>query len=271
MNSIKHRCRVLVLTGFLVASLSSTPLVAQTPEPADKENEVLAILWQQHSGEHRALCYQAYALARMVLDRDLRNHRLHMRRALIVDLDETVWDTSSYEAENVKQQKGYPQGWEDWMMKGRAIALPGAVEFLNYANSRGVRVFYVTNRKPIATEATANNLRRLGFPMVNDETLLMRDDPNVESKTKRRQTIGAKYHVVLLMGDDLNDFDQIFENSKTIASRIEATDRMKSQFGTRFIVTPNPMYGNWANALYEYNFKLTEKEKSDKRHGLLKD
>jgi len=244
---------------------------AQTPEPADKENEVLAILWQQQSGEHRALCYQAYALARMLLDRDLRNHRIRMRRALIVDLDETVWDTSSYEAANVKLRRGYPEGWEEWMLSGRATALPGAVEFLNYASSRGVRIFYVTNRKPVGTAATASNLKRLGFPAVNDATLLMRDDPVIESKTKRRQTISAKYHVVLLMGDDLNDFDDVFEKSKTIASRIEATDRNKSQFGTHFIVLPNPMYGNWANSLYEFNFKLSEKQKSEIRHSLLKE
>ena len=271
MKSLKYVSRTLLMAAALVISFNYAAVVAQSPEPADKENEVLAILWQQQSGEHRALCYQAYALARIVLNRDLSNHRIRMRRALIVDLDETVWDTSSYEAQNVKLQKGYPQGWDEWMSSERATAVPGAVEFLNYANSRGVRVFYVTNRKASAKAATAENLKKLGFPAVNDETLLMRDDPNIESKTKRRQTISSKYHVVLLMGDDLNDFDDVFEKSRTIASRIEATDRMKMQFGTRFIVLPNPMYGNWANALYEYNFKLSEKEKSDKRHSLLKD
>src|SRR5205807_1587292 len=178
--------------GFLILLITfcASPVLAQASEPADKENEVLAILWQQSSGEHRALCYQAYALARMLLDRDLHNHRIRMRRAMILDLDETVW---------------------------------------------------------------------------------MRDDPAVESKTARRKAIGAKYHVVLLMGDDLNDFDEVFEKSKTIASRIEATDRNRSQFGTHFIVLPNPMYGNWANSLYEYNFKLTEHQKAEKRRGLLKD
>jgi 5'-nucleotidase (lipoprotein e(P4) family) len=259
--------------GFLILLIAfcAAPVLAQTTEPADKENEVLAILWQQSSGEHRALCYQAYALARMLLDRDLRHHQIKMHRAIIVDLDETVWDTSSYEASNVKLKKGYPDGWNEWMNQARATALPGALEFLNYANSRGVRVFYVTNRKPVAKEATTQNLKHLGFPVVNDETLLMRDDPAVESKTARRKAIGAKYHVVLLMGDDLNDFDEVFEKSKTITSRIEATDRNRSQFGTHFIVLPNPMYGNWANSLYEYNFKLTEHQKAEKRRSLLKD
>src|SRR5205085_9009168 len=271
MKSLKHATHHLLLAAALVVSLNCVAAVAQSSEPADKENEVLATLWVQRSGEYRALCYQAYNLAHVLLDRDLSNHRIRMRRALIVDLDETVWSTSTYAAMNIKQRKAYPEGWEPWMRQARATAMTGAVEFLNYATSRGVRVVYVTNRKPVATEATAENLTRLGFPRVNNETLLVRDDPVVESKTKRRRSIGAKYHVVLLMGDDLNDFDEVFEENKTIAGRIEAVDRMKSQFGTHFIVTPNPMYGNWANALYEYNFKLSEKEKSDKRHSLLKD
>ncbi|HYT50070.1 MAG TPA: 5'-nucleotidase, lipoprotein e(P4) family [Pyrinomonadaceae bacterium] len=256
---------------ILFITVCSSPIVAQATEPADKEDEVLAILWQQSSGEHRALCYQAYALARMLLDRDLRNHRVRMRRAIIVDLDETVWDTSAYEAMNVKQRTNYPEGWVEWMNRAQATAIPGAVEFLNYANTRGVRIFYVTNRKPVGKEGTAQNLKKLGFPAVNDESLLMRDDPAIESKTARRKAISAKYHVVLLMGDDLNDFDDVFEKSKTIASRIEATDRNKSEFGTRFVVLPNPMYGNWANSLYEYNFKLTEQQKAALRRALLRD
>jgi 5'-nucleotidase (lipoprotein e(P4) family) len=271
MKNLKRISRHLFIAVAVMVALNYGSAFAQSPGAADKENEVLATLWVQQSGEYRALCYQAYNLAHMLLDRDLQNRQIRMRRAIIVDLDETVWSTSTYAAMNIKQRTGYPEGWEAWMQQARATALPGAVEFLNYAASRGVRVFYVTNRKPVATEATAQNLKRLGFPLVNSETLLLRDDPSVESKTKRRKTIGAKYHVVLLMGDDLNDFDEVFEQSKTVATRLDATDRNKSQFGTHFIVTPNPMYGNWANSLYEYNFKLSEKEKSEKRHSLLKD
>ena len=207
----------------------------------------------------------------MLLDRDLRNHRVRMRRAIIVDIDETILDNSRYEAMLVNQKKSYPNGWTEWINRAEATAIPGALEFLNYANSRGVRVFYVTNRKPEVKEGTAQNLKKLGFPAVNDETLLMRDDPGIESKEARRKTIGAKYHVVLLVGDDLNDFAAVFEKSKTVTSRIEAADRNKSQFGTHFIMMSNSMYGDWENSVYEYNFKQTEEQKAAKRKNLLKD
>jgi 5'-nucleotidase (lipoprotein e(P4) family) len=260
------------LSLVLLSLVCSSSVFAQSAqEPADKENEIAATLWQQSSGEQRALCYQAFALARMLVDRDLRGARTRMRRAIIVDIDETILDTSRYEGMNIKLRHNYPEGWEEWMNRAEATAIPGAVEFLNYANSRGVRVFYVTNRKPVGKEGTAQNLKKLGFPVVNDETLLMRDDPAIESKESRRKAISAKYHLVLLMGDDLNDFAAVFENSKTVASRIEATERNKSQFGTHFIVLPNPMYGNWMNAIYEYNFKLSSEEKQARRRALLKD
>lgn len=272
MSPIKKARSTRFWLLLLLVSFCPSYIPAQTAsQPADKENEVLAILWQQVSGERRALCYQAFALARMLLDRDLRNRRLRMRRAIIVDIDETILDTSTYEARNVKERKGYPDGWVEWMQRAQGKAVPGAVEFLNYANSHGVRVFYVSNRIPLGREATARNLTRLGFPAVNDQTLLLRDDPARESKTARRNAIAAKYHVVLLMGDDLNDFADVFEKSKTIAARIAITDEYKSEFGTHFVVLPNPMYGNWANALYEYNFTLSEQQKAEKRRSWLKD
>ncbi len=269
-NSLAARAPWLAL-AFVFVTCSSSATAQSNQPPADKEYEVGGLLWQQSSGEQRALYYQAFALARMLLDRDLRNHRIRMRRAIIVDLDETILDNSRYEAMLVNQKKNYPDGWTEWINRAEATALPGSVEFLNYANARGVRVFYVTNRKPEVREGTAQNLKKLGFPAVNDETFLMRDDPAVESKEVRRKAISEKYHVVLLMGDDLNDFAKVFEDSKTVDSRIAAAERNRSQFGTRFIVLPNPMYGDWENAIYEYNFKQTEEQKAAKRKNLLKD
>jgi len=248
-----------------------TGIAQSNPPKTDNEYIEGAILWQQSSGEERALAYQSFALARMLLDRDLRNRRVRMPRAIIVDLDETILDNSRYEAKLVKERQNYPLGWTEWINRAEAAAAPGSLEFLNYVASRGVRVFYVTNRKPIEKEGTARNLMKLGFPEVNDQTLLVAPESGSSSKEPRRQAISAKYHVVLLMGDDLNDFAQVFEKSKTVESRIAAAERNKSQFGTQFIVLPNPMYGNWENSIYEYNFKLTEEEKAAKRNARLKD
>ena len=271
-NRYSRRRQIVSLVILGVACWMGAFVPNTSAQGTKAENDYLegAILWQQSSGERRALSYQSFALARMLLDRDLQHRRLKMRRAIIVDVDDTILDNSPYEARIVKERENYPQGWTAWINRAEAAAVPGALEFLRYAASRRVRVFYVTNRKPIEKEGTAKNLKLLGFPEVTDETLLIAPASGSSSKEPRPKAISARYHVVLLMGDDLNDFAAVFEDSKTVDARIISTDMNKSQFGTRFIVLPNPMYGNWENAIYGYNFKLSEKEKAAIRKSLLR-
>jgi 5'-nucleotidase (lipoprotein e(P4) family) len=199
------------------------------------------------------------------------NRRNRKPRAIIVDLDETILDNSRFEGMLVKNGVVFNQkDWTDWINRAEATAVPGSVEFLRYAATRGVTVFYITNRNDIQKQGTATNLKKLGFPNVNDQTLLVQTDPKDSSKEPRRQSVGARYRTVLLMGDDLNDFASVFENSKTVESRAEAAERNKNQFGSRFIMLPNPMYGNWESAIYGYNFKLSDAEKEEKRRSALK-
>jgi 5'-nucleotidase (lipoprotein e(P4) family) len=264
---------VLRLRAAAVAAafLLTFVVAANSQQQADNTYIEAATLYQQASGEARALEWQTYVLARMLLDRDLRNHRMRMRRAIIVDVDETILDNSRYQGMLIKKGVNYPDGWTDWCNRAEATAIPGALEFLRYAHSRGVRVFYVTNRKIAEKDGTARNLKNLGFPEVNDETLLVRTDTKSDSKQPRRDSIDRRYHVVLLMGDNLNDFSDVFEKSKTVAARLEATEKNRSQFGTHFIVLPNAMYGDWENSIYDYNFNLNSGEKQARRRALLKD
>jgi 5'-nucleotidase (lipoprotein e(P4) family) len=260
------------LALVLLPLLYSLNASAQAPaEPAQNTYIEGAILWQQTSGERRALSYQAFTLARMMLDRDLMNRRNRKPRAVIVDLDETILDNSRFEGMLPQKRVNYNQKyWTEWINRAEASAVPGSVEFLRYAASRGVTVFYITNRNDSQKQGTATNLKKLGFPNVNDQTLLVQTDLKNSTKEPRRQKVGSRFRIVLLMGDDLNDFSDVFENSKTIESRAAAADRYKSEFGRRFIMLPNPMYGNWESAIYGYNFKLSEAEKAEKRRSLLK-
>jgi 5'-nucleotidase (lipoprotein e(P4) family) len=262
---------MLLSLVFSPAAFAQTAAPQPTPTP-DNTYQEGAILWTQTSGEARALAYQAFNLARLMLDRDLQsNRRSRMRRAIVVDADETVLDNSRYQATLQKNRQNYDaRTWTEWVNRAEAAAVPGAVEFLRYAASRGVRVFYITNRNLAEKEGTALNLKKLGFPDVSDQTLLVRTDPKTSSKEPRRKAVGSKYRIVLLMGDNLNDFAEIFEKSKTVEGRLDAVERNKKEFGRRFIVLPNTMYGDWESAIYDYNFKLTEEEKAAKRRGRLK-
>ena len=278
METINHlKVRRMWLRVMFVTLTCSLSTFAQTAAPAaqkqaDNIYQEGAIVWTQTSGEARALAYQAFNLARMTLDRDLQvNRRSRMRRAIVVDADETVLDNSRYQATLLKNRQNYDaRSWTDWVKRVEAEAIPGAVEFLRYAASRGVRVFYITNRNLEEKEATASNLKKLGFPDVSDQTLLVRTDPKTSSKEARRQGVSAKYRIVLLMGDNLNDFAEIFQQSKTVTDRRAAVELNKAEFGKRFIVLPNVMYGDWESAIYDYNFKLTDEEKAAKRKSQLR-
>jgi len=261
--------RSIVLTCFLFLPAA---LSAQTPSrqsSTDNEYQVGAILWTQSSAEYRALAYQTFVLARLRLDQALAR-RATKPPAVIVDADETVLDNSRFQAELILRNVGYtPQAWTAWCERAEAGAVPGAVEFLNYAARRGVRVFYITNRRQTEKVGTVANLKKLGFPNVSDDTVMVREQGMTASKETRREKVRARYRVVLLVGDNLNDFNDDF-SGKSIADRSAQVDRERAEFGSQYIVVPNPMYGDWESAVYGNQSNLSEAERSAKRRAALR-
>ena len=148
----------------------------------------------------------------------------------------------------------------------KAKPLPGSVDFLNYAVSKGVKVFYVSNRDDVQKQATIDNLKNAGFTDISAENVVLRVGGE-STKEPRRNSILQKYRIVLLMGDNLDDFSNVFER-KSVADRFAEVDKVKNDWGKRFIVLPNAMYGTWENAIYEYE-RLTETEKTEKRAAAL--
>jgi 5'-nucleotidase (lipoprotein e(P4) family) len=103
-------CLAVMLASLLTLTARAQNLTAQAVQPAQADNEYQtgAVLWQQSSAEARALQYQAYALARLMLDRDLRvNARLKRQRAVVVDVDETVLDNSASQAALVINRQAF--------------------------------------------------------------------------------------------------------------------------------------------------------------------
>jgi 5'-nucleotidase (lipoprotein e(P4) family) len=235
----------------------------------DNEYQTGAILWTQSSAEYRALAYQTFVLARLRLDENLRR-RSSRRGAVIVDADETVLDNSRFQAELVLRGLPYdPQAWRAWVQRSEAGAVPGAVDFLTYAARRGVTIFYITNRRQAEKAGTVANLQKLGFPTVTENTVMIREDGAPASKESRRQNVAARYRILLLVGDNLNDFSDHF-SGKSIAERASQVDRERLAFGKEYIVVPNPMYGDWESAVYENKPGLTDAQKKTYRLSALK-
>ena len=77
-----------------------------------------------------------------------------------------------------------------------------------------------------------------------------------------------KYNVIMLLGDNLNDFTSAFE-LRPISQRFIETDKVKNEWGKKFIVLPNATYGEWENAIYNYG-RLSPEKKEEMRKATLK-
>jgi len=221
------------------------------------------VLWQQTAAEYRALCYQAFNIAALRLNEIPKNKLRQQKLAIITDLDETILDNSYSEAQLIKEGKEHSnQSWKEWTSQSAATAVPGAVEFLQMARKKGITIFYISNRDTGDVASTLINLKKLQLPDADTAHMLFLS--NTSSKETRRQIVTSKYNVVMLLGDNLNDFMHVFEGKK-IDDRFVETDKVKEQWGKIFIVLPNATYGEWENAVYDYDRKLNLEERETKR------
>jgi 5'-nucleotidase (lipoprotein e(P4) family) len=231
------------------------------------EHMVMAVVYQQTAAEYRALCFQAYNLARFMLDRDLDNRKINQPRCIVLDIDETVLDNSPYEAKCILEKLIYPNKWGDWITKASAKPIPGALDFIKYARANAVEVYFVTNRKENERQSTIDNLKSAGFASVDDDHLLLRNETS--SKEARRAKIRETRHISLLFGDNMADFSDAFDGKLSVQDRFNAVEKLKKEFGTRFIVLPNPMYGDWEGAVYGGDFSIADSVKRIKRYNSL--
>lgn len=237
--------RQLFIASALFISISVS---AQTTDHKPAQYNVNGTLWQQQSGEYKALCYQAFNLARLRLQEILVTNKDSMPLAVITDVDETVLDNSPSAAHDILNGHTFADSsWNPWVELASARAMPGAVEFFNYAAQHGVQCFYITNRKEVQKAATMKNLVLQGFPQVDSIHVMMKGA--VSDKEPRRQEVAKRYNIVLLLGDNLNDFDDLFYDKPT-TERNANVDRAQAFFGSKYIVLPNATYGDWENALW---------------------
>lgn len=241
---------------------AAAPAAATAAAPCDPGHSILnATLWVQTSAEYRAAALEVFASARHALDAALDNpfakgaleettNDPTQPPAVILDLDETILDNSEFESRAIRAHTTYDaKMWKQWTAEGAARAVPGAAEFLAHAKSRGVTAFYITNRDIDEEPGTRRNLEKLGFPLDPAiDTLLMqgKNGWTTSDKSPRRAHVAASHRILLLLGDDLNDFAPA--SGKTLAERNAIVDSVRSWWGEVWLILPNPMYGSWERA-----------------------
>lgn len=247
------------------------------------EEELQGVLWVQNAVEYRAITVGTYAAARRMLDTALVDQswsampettpvsNAGRRPAVILDLDETSLDNSAYEAQLLASRTTHTEEkFNAFIRSGEVAAIPGALDFLNYAHSKGVRIFYITNQDVKIEDATRATLARLGYPVDSDEdvVLTVNDRPEwaASDKAPRRDYVASRYRVLLLLGDDFNDF----VTAKSTEQREQLFATYASYFGTKWFMIPNPMYGSWDRALLNGSPAATIEERFASKMRLLR-
>ena len=272
---------VLTLGVAIGAILSSGAAHAQDAAPPN--DMLLATLWTQRSVEYRGNALTVFALARIRLDEALADKNWtaspaeqkadyqNLPPAVILDVDETLLDTSRYQAWMLKNSQTFStRTWNQFCAAQVSTAIPGAVEFTKYADSKGVKVFYITNRGAETETDTRENMAGLGFPMGgNVDTFLMQGEKPEwgGAKGTRRAVVTRDYRVLLNIGDNFGDFDDRYRTSE--AERLKAFDSDMAYWGRQWLMIANPTYGSFDTAPFGHDFKKPREEQRKAKWDVL--
>ena len=134
-------------------------LMLLTACTAKSNHNLNAVLWVQTAAEYQANCYQAYNAAMTNLEAAIADNRWtaaieqtndysDLPPAVIFDLDETVFNTSQYQAQLLIDGADFQLStWDQWVKLRKARAIAGAVNFINSIQARGIEAIFITNRE----------------------------------------------------------------------------------------------------------------------------
>jgi 5'-nucleotidase (lipoprotein e(P4) family) len=261
--------RVCCLIFWIVVAASAD---ISTVRGEDANSNVAAMekldssLWVSTSGEYAACARQTFNAATEKLDLALRDktwtasteqfdrgNYQELPPAVMVNLDETVWNNTPYEARLILWYAvfNYDQ-YTDWANEANCPAVPGAKQFLEHVREQNVAIIYLSPRGENMRDGTVRNLKKLELPYdpAKDRILLGEEWANHD----KREEVGDKYRILLIVSDYLGDFmhDTATESSK----RRKMAERYANNWGLKWFIVPNPMYGHWDYSLYKFQYDL---------------
>lgn len=262
--------------------------VAPAPAGPAADDNLNAVAWSQTAIEHDLLYVQTYRDAQMQLLKALKDPRWDalskddrvaplkgLKPAVVLDVDETALDNSPYQARLIQSGGEYNEAdWAAWCKEEAARALPGAVEFTQFAAKHGIAVIFISNRAKDLDSVTLDNLRQVGFPVSGPEaflglgTFVEGCEQIGTEKGCRRQLISRKYRVLMQVGDQIGDFTDVIANNA--AGRQQAMAPYLKWIGTRWFILPNATYGSWEPALFNNDWTLPRNERRRQKEAALR-
>jgi 5'-nucleotidase (lipoprotein e(P4) family) len=267
-ETVKVLVKILAISITLAAAMPALGQSATSNDRIIENNLMMAMAWKQTAAEFRALYHQGFNIARMRVEIALAQKQDDsLPLAIISDVDETLLLANDYWGYLITQGQDFfdDASWDRWIEENRAVASPGALEFLNFCVSNSVEIFYVTNRDQGETtvQLAIENLTAVGFPLV--DTAHMRVLRESSNKELVQQQIREDYEVVALLGDNLNDFARRYY-STDVDQRMSLMEQDKDRYGRDYILFPNPTDGHWIRAI----FGESEPAASDENRDILR-
>jgi len=221
-----------------------------------------ANIWLQTSAEYRACCLQIYRLAGQRLEVILKTATEKPGKpAIVMDLDETVFDNSAFQTYLYANRLEYSQKlWDEYEEKywKDVTLIPGAKEFIQKAEALGVTVIYISNRTVPYETSTIKALEHNGLNVAGiKQRMILRPENGSSDKSSRRDEVSARFNVLMYFGDNLRDFAEAFAAPKmakdasvadyrqAIDARLKSADEAACHWGVDWFVIPNPVYGEW--------------------------
>ena len=251
------------------------------PNKADTHESLNATLWSLTAAEFAASTTQAYRAAADNLDRALADSHwtaaleqtedyADLPPAVLMDIDQTVLDNSHYNAQIVTRYGEYTQEtFSQWCKETAATAVPGAREFIDYAITRGVTVIYYSRRLESLRECTTTNMDALGLSIADQKHLILNNKQPETKKAYLRTELSAQFRILLLVGDDLEDF--VAGSRANPDARGALFEQHTGRWGRQWIILPNPMYGAWDTSLHRHDYGLSRDERLKLKRQHLKD
>ena len=171
--------------------------------------------------------------------------------AVLTDVDNTIVHAGSYWSFLISEGVDFfdDEIWDRWIPENLIALVPGAMDFLKYCEYHGVEIFYVTNRDqgPRTYGYALNQLQYLNLPYSDSEHLVVFRESS--DKTSARERIGESHELILLLGDNLNDFKRDYYVAD-VEERRALMERDRAEIGDKFIILPNATDGHWVRAIF---------------------
>jgi len=263
--------RIIFLVAVIMLGSCSEP---PPPEPAWSAADDLGLTWVQNAAEYQALSLQAYHQA----ERDLpgfiadkswtaqpgQRNADFLPPAIVFDVDETVVSGADFQlaAERPITQLQLDQ----WHQDHKAEAVAGFARFASVARGAGVELFFFSNRpcEPVEGSDDAcpykktimDDIREAGVEVDADHVWLANERDNwTREKLVRRELLTQTHRIIMLIGDDLNDFIPCTRSTPaapcteaaTADSRRRKVEQFSGYWGHGWYILPNPMHGSWTS------------------------